>query len=175
MTMKRKMRVLAGIFVAGLLVLVALMKLGIVDFYTLDPAPYTVDGLYTFRNALGQMVGPEDFAIEEVLLKDSTNDLHALLATLFEKRGFLRASHAITNYDGWGRPYHVEWRANLIGVDTPMIHANDNELLIWSAGSNGINEYGGGDDLFDDCDWQIYKHVYKQWLKEKEECLHEDE
>jgi hypothetical protein len=174
--MKRKMKVLAGIFVAGLLVLVALMKLGIVVFKSkIPPASSTTIELYLFQLALGQIVAPEEFTIEEMLFRNSTNDLHISLAILFEEHGFRRASHAIIKHDGWGRPYHVEWRTNLFGVDTPMIHANDNELLIWSAGSNGINEYGGGDDLFDDCDWQIFKHSYKQWLKEKENSLHEDE
>jgi hypothetical protein len=173
--MNKTVKMIVGLSLLSLFVLLLLVRLGLVKIYKLDPAPYTAGSLYTFRNALGEMIGPEEFTIEEMLLKDSTNDLHISLATLFEKRGYPIASYAITNHDGWGRPYHVEWRTNLVGIDTPMIHATDNELLIWSSGSNGINEYGGGDDLFDDCDWQIYKHVYKQWLKEKEESLHEDE
>lgn len=161
------MKVVAGMFVVGVLILVALMKLGIIEFMTKPPPEtYTSISLYWFRSALGQMVGTGEFTIEEMLSSDSTNDLHTSLATLFTRRGYHTASDKLNKHDGWGCPYHLVWRTNLFWVDTPMIHATDNELLIWSSGPNGINEYGGGDDLFDSCDWQIYKHIYKQRMEE---------
>jgi hypothetical protein len=174
--MKKTVKVVAGLGVLGLFVLVSLMRLGVVDFGTqLDSAPYTTTCLYAFRHAIGEMVGPGDNTIEQMLSENSTNELQRSLASLFTSRGYQTVANHLNLPDGWGRPYQIEWRTNLFGVDTPMIHATDNELLIWSAGPNGINEYGGGDDLFDSCDWEMYKHVYKRRMEEMAGSSQSDE
>lgn len=55
-----------------------------------------------------------------------------------------------TLLDGWKMPLHVMSRSNLLilpGV-SPLLLAKTNEVIIWSSGINGINEFGNGDDIF---------------------------
>jgi hypothetical protein len=50
--------------------------------------------------------------------------------------------------DPWGNPYMIAWQKNT----KPVTDSNGNKLAysfyVWSFGSNGINEFGQGDDLF---------------------------
>lgn len=165
--MNKTVKLFAGLFVIGFFVFASLMRYGIIEFNTTPPpASFTTISLFWFRTAIGEMVASGESTIEEMLLSDSSDNLQYMLGGLFKKHGYHTAADKLAKHDGWGRPYEIEWRTNLFGVDTPMIHATDNELLIWSSGPNGINEYGGGDDLFDSCDWEIYKHIYKQRMEE---------
>lgn len=50
--------------------------------------------------------------------------------------------------DPWGNPYMIAWQKNA----TPVTDSYGNKLAysfyVWSFGTNGINEFGQGDDLF---------------------------
>ncbi|MEO8205936.1 MAG: hypothetical protein ABI615_07115 [Chthoniobacterales bacterium] len=50
--------------------------------------------------------------------------------------------------DPWGNPYMIAWQKNT----TPLTDSHGSKLtysfFVWSYGTNGINEFGQGDDLF---------------------------
>jgi hypothetical protein len=97
---------------------------------------------------IGFLFGYSTFSIEERLHSINSNDLKAALIVLLETEGGDKgAADLLRRGDGWGRPYHVEWRSNLVDVATSMLTWNDFPLLVWSSGENGVNEYGEGDDL----------------------------
>lgn len=51
-------------------------------------------------------------------------------------------------YDGYGNPFNVEFRTNIGSKSASgIVLRAESELLIWSSGENGINEYGSGDDV----------------------------
>ena len=62
----------------------------------------------------------------------------------------VKTSNSVTTLvDGWERPLRVAWRADVLRLNaTARVLARTNELLIWSSGKNGIDEFGGGDDVF---------------------------
>lgn len=50
--------------------------------------------------------------------------------------------------DAWGHPLRFEWRENLVEKHYGYMKTNINaELVIWSIGNNGIDEFGLGDDV----------------------------
>jgi hypothetical protein len=94
--------------------------------------------------------------IEKELLKIRSSDLKSALIKLIETEGWDDdAAERLRTGDGWGRPYNVEWRTNMVGIESPMLRDNQNALLIWSSGENGVNENGNGDDIFAYVDWNI--------------------
>lgn len=62
----------------------------------------------------------------------------------------VKTSNSLTTLvDGWERPLRVAWRADVLRLNaTARVLARTNELLIWSSGKNGIDEFGSGDDIF---------------------------
>lgn len=52
--------------------------------------------------------------------------------------------------DGWGQPLHMMARTNLVKIShaSEALLLKTNRVVIWSAGPNGINEFGNGDDIF---------------------------
>lgn len=50
--------------------------------------------------------------------------------------------------DPWGNSFCFEWRDKIqkINPGSPLLQVNS-ELVIWSKGPNGKNEYGAGDDV----------------------------
>ena len=62
----------------------------------------------------------------------------------------------ISGGDGWSRAYNIAWRSNLTNINSVMLDANTNSLLIWSSGRNGINEFGNKDDIYDARDWTTF-------------------
>ena len=51
--------------------------------------------------------------------------------------------------DAWGKPFFVYGReiAVQLGFPKEFILDNKQQLVIWSAGPNGKNEFGNGDDI----------------------------
>lgn len=50
--------------------------------------------------------------------------------------------------DGWGNPLCIAWRSDISAkASTSLLKSIDLELLIWSSGPNGINEFGYKDDI----------------------------
>jgi len=123
---------------------------------------YATDELYSFRSAIGRILGPGNATIEDLLGHPSQDAIKPALANLLRKRDFASVADHLMGQDGWGRSYNIDWRTNLFNRPTAMLRANENSLLIWSSGENGINEYGGGDDCYDSADWQLYIECYKQ-------------
>jgi len=60
--------------------------------------------------------------------------------------------------DAWGNPFlvlsHEEGLKS--GVSPSLL--NDNSLVIWSCGPNGVNEYGHGDDISRESSWKEGTH-----------------
>ena len=127
-----------------------------------SPGAYATTELYRFRSAIGEILGPGNATIEDLLGHPSQDAIKPALANLLRKRDFASVADHLMGQDGWGHPYHIDWRTNLSNRSTAMLRANENSLLIWSSGENGINEYGGGDDRYDSADWQLYIDCYKQ-------------
>lgn len=140
-----------------------------------SPEAYATDDLYSIRSAIGRILGSSNETIEDLLSHPSQEATKTVLANFLRKRDFASVADRLMGSDGWGRPYYVDWRTNLANRSTAMLEGNDNSLLIWSAGSNDINEFGGGDDLFDSCDWRVYKQIYKQRMEEANGAPHSNE
>ena len=51
-------------------------------------------------------------------------------------------------YDGYGRLLNVEYKTNLTALRMALSLTNSEfDVVIWSSGYNGTNEYGNGDDI----------------------------
>lgn len=51
--------------------------------------------------------------------------------------------------DSWGNRYIAVWRVDYSRPDVPGdLISDDREIVIWSAGPNGVNEHGNGDDVY---------------------------
>jgi hypothetical protein len=82
-----------------------------------------------------------------------SNDLSGKLLKLLEREiqaSNMTASNATKEFklDGFGNPFNMELRKNLSSkkISTSLSSSNF-ELLVWSSGPNGINEFGFGDDV----------------------------
>jgi hypothetical protein len=68
------------------------------------------------------------------------------------REGYIRigASPSPQVLDGWGQPFHVVYRTNLVHQPKapPTLLAKTNAVLVWSSGPNKTNEFGNGDDMF---------------------------
>ncbi len=82
----------------------------------------------------------------------------ALMELIASDESLVAVSKKLSQVDAWGNLYNVEWRTNMVDIVSPMLQENNNELLIWSSGANGINEYGHGDDIYEGQDWTIYRN-----------------
>lgn len=49
-------------------------------------------------------------------------------------------------WDPWGKPMNVAWRSDII-QNAQKLSWSPMELVIWSSGRNGRNEFGNGDDI----------------------------
>jgi hypothetical protein len=50
--------------------------------------------------------------------------------------------------DAWGNSFNVELKSNLTnGVSFKMTGGSISDIVIWSSGPDGINQFGGGDDI----------------------------
>ena len=97
---------------------------------------------------IGFLLEDSSTPIEERLHSINSNDLKAALIVLLETEGGDKgAADLLRRGDGWGRPYNVEWRSNLVDVATRMLDWNNLPLQVWSSGENGVNEHGDGDDI----------------------------
>jgi hypothetical protein len=113
-----------------------------------QPDSISSAGVNRISTEIGFLFGYSTTPIEERLRSINRNDLKAALIVLLETEGGDKgAADLLRRGDGWGRPYNVEWRSNLVDVATSMLTWNDFPLLIWSSGENGVNEYGEGDDI----------------------------
>ena len=116
--------------------------------HTPTPGNMSVAGVNRISTEIGFLFGDSTFSIEERLHSINSNDLKAALIVLLETEGGDKgAADLLRRGDGWGRPYNVEWRSNLVDVATRMLDWNNLPLQVWSSGENGVNEYGDGDDL----------------------------
>jgi len=51
--------------------------------------------------------------------------------------------------DTWNRPVNICWRTNMPAeTSSELLKSTDMDVIIWSSGENGVNEYGNGDDIF---------------------------
>jgi len=51
--------------------------------------------------------------------------------------------------DAWGRPVNVAWRNTMPAqADSALLSSTKSEIIIWSSGENGINEFGTKDDVY---------------------------
>lgn len=58
---------------------------------------------------------------------------------------FFKDDHLI---DAWGNPLCVAWRSDIsLKASINLLNSVDYNLLIWSSGKNGINEFGYNDDV----------------------------
>ena len=79
-------------------------------------------------------------------------DFNQRLSELLTEQGLLGGVKEVRMKDGllvdaWGRPFLVRLRNTQKGGDTPDSQISPPSVLVWSAGSNGINEDGQGDDI----------------------------
>jgi len=82
----------------------------------------------------------------------SATNLNTQLATLFKAMGSdaARLVDAQTDQilDAWNQPLFVRWRADLDkAAGSPELMIGTNDLLLWSVGPNGRNDFGYGDDV----------------------------
>ena len=50
--------------------------------------------------------------------------------------------------DAWGNPLCMAWRSDIMAKSSiDLLNSVDYELLIWSSGKNGIDEFGHNDDI----------------------------
>ena len=116
--------------------------------HTPTPGNVSVGGVGRISTEIGFLFGDSTFSIEERLHSINSNDLKTALIVLLETEGGDEgAADLLRRGDGWGRPYNVEWRSNLVDVATRMLDWNNLPLQVWSSGENGVNEHGDGDDL----------------------------
>jgi len=51
--------------------------------------------------------------------------------------------------DPWGNPLCVAWRSDITTkASIDLLNSVDCELIIWSSGKNGLNEFGDKDDVY---------------------------
>lgn len=123
-----------------------------------NPGAESLYDLAVYCEGFGLSLAHTNSSLEEVLVRHDNEDLLDAVILLIARDETLKPiSDNLRRSDGWGRPYNVEWRTNMVGVASPMLKANQDALLIWSSGENGVNEYGNGDDIFDYGDWTIYR------------------
>ena len=128
-----------------------------------NPGAESVRDLALYREGIGLSLAHANSSLEEILARhDGDNLLDAVIQLIARDETLKPISDNLRKSDGWGRPYNVEWRTNIVGVASPMLKANQDALLIWSSGENGVNEYGNGDDIFDYGDWTIYRDETKE-------------
>lgn len=128
-----------------------------------NPGAESVRDLALYREGIGLSLAHANSSLEEILARhDGDNLLDAVIQLIARDETLKPISNNLRKSDGWGRPYNVEWRTNIVGVASPMLKANQDALLIWSSGENGVNEYGNGDDIFDYGDWTIYRDETKE-------------
>lgn len=114
-----------------------------------QPDSVSIGGVGRISTEIGFLIEDSTIPIEERLLNIHSNDLKAALIVLLEAEGGDKgAADLLRRGDGWGRPYNVEWRTNLVDTASPMLIWNRFPLLVWSSGWNGVNEYGNGDDIY---------------------------
>ena len=84
----------------------------------------------------------------------STNLPSAFGASLMRskgvKDGYLRINEEGLLLDGWRQPLQMMLRSNLVLLPevAPALLAKPSDVVIWSSGPNGVNEFGKGDDVF---------------------------
>ena len=114
-----------------------------------QPGSVSVAGVNRISTAIGFIIEESRTPIEGKILEKCGADLKSALIELIEEEGGDKgAADLLRCGDGWGRPYNVEWRTNLVDVTSPMLIRNRFPLLVWSSGWNGVNEYGNGDDIY---------------------------
>jgi hypothetical protein len=68
------------------------------------------------------------------------------------REGYLRTTEGVQPnvLDAWKQPLQMMARSNLLTVPnvSPALLLKTNEVIIWSSGPNGSNEFGNGDDVF---------------------------
>ena|ERR1700744_1535893 len=52
--------------------------------------------------------------------------------------------------DGWGNPLQIMTKDHLKNIPnvSKTLMGKTNNILVWSSGPNGLNEWGNGDDIF---------------------------
>lgn len=56
--------------------------------------------------------------------------------------------------DAWGNSLCVAWRSDITTKATiGLLNSVDCELIIWSSGKNGVNEFGDNDDVYFGMSW----------------------
>ena len=92
--------------------------------------------------------------IRELVKSQETNDLRTtigrLIVELAKKNGVEVPKYFSGSllHDPWGRPLNIGWKSDLLGkTNAPKLLASDGQILIWSSGRNGVNEFGEGDDI----------------------------
>lgn len=70
----------------------------------------------------------------------------ALVTNGFNGCEFLVDSSLI---DSWKRPVNVFWRTNMPeNASAELLNSTDMDVVIWSSGKDGVNDFGNGDDIF---------------------------
>jgi hypothetical protein len=94
-------------------------------------------------------------SIVGVLLRRKTNqqDFNSMLAEFLQKEGqparFRTGNNArLQVIDRWGNPFLVCTSNEAVTLRLPKKMLDAKRLVIWSAGPNGKNEFGRGDDIF---------------------------
>lgn len=143
----------------ALLIAFFYLKLVICNFGGSDsPEALTRRTLWHYDVGVGLILAKGDASLSTRLNRYRDVELISALRELIANDENLEAvSKNLSKIDAWGNQYNVEWRTNIVSIVSPMLLKNENELLIWSSGANGINEYGNGDDIYEGEDWTIYK------------------
>jgi hypothetical protein len=116
-----------------------------------------VETVLIIRNCFYGIIAIEDESGEPIgqLMtgQSSSTNLNSELAKIFmrtEPDWAKRLMDSQRNHvvDAWKNPLIIMWRTNLAEVvSSAALRSRTDELVIWSVGQNGRNEFGNGDDV----------------------------
>lgn len=93
-----------------------------------------------------------DLRLTECVLDALIRDRNSLMPYHFELNFICRMDGGRVLVDSWQHPYMAIWASSedAARMKGEAARSRIGNIIIWSCGSNGVNEWGGGDDVWYD-------------------------
>jgi hypothetical protein len=147
-TITHKSYVLLGLVALGLILII----FSIQHFLSKQINPVALT-----RHAIAECERVENEVASEINSGNSPADLKTAFGSMVKRtkafsEGYIRISdgNQPVVLDAWKRPLQIMTKSNLLTLPnvSSTLLSKTNQMLIWSIGANGSNEFGNGDDVF---------------------------
>jgi hypothetical protein len=120
--------------------------------YTPSPVAESQRRIAELYLLLDLIANDTDINISNFSNNEERNDAYYVVLQYIQKyakKSSIRLPFYITSgnnvNDPWGRPFNIKWLKELPVGSCKLYHPSS--ICIWSSGENGVNEYGGNDDI----------------------------